>query len=417
MITKEEKKRLGDNFFSLSFLQGINHILALITLPYLVKVLGIENIGLLAFASSTIFYFQIFIDYGFNITATKEISIHRNNKLKLIEIFSAVMTIKIVLLVISFFLLTVLVFSVDKFSKNTFVYFISFGTLVGQVLLPLWFFQGVERMKYITYVSILSKVVFAILIYVFVQEQNDFIIVPFLSSLGFLVAGIWALYLAVKDFEIKFEFQRIKTLLKYLNDGFYVFISRFYVSIYTNTNILLLGFFTNIVVVGYYSIAEKIVVAIGGIFEPANQTLYPYLAKIYNEDFHKFVFLIKKIAINFLLFGICLLILSAYFRYEILYIVTGQYNLEVLQLLNIFLIRILLFPFGPLFSNALIIMQKNSEFMKVMNYTVLVDLILVPPSIYFYGAVGLIFSFIFVLLVHVLLLLFYLNKSINYNNY
>jgi PST family polysaccharide transporter len=335
MINKEEKKRLRNNFFSLSFLQGINHILALITLPYLIKVLGIENIGLLAFAASTIFYFQIFIDYGFSITATKEISIHRNNKLKLIEIFSAVMTIKIVLLAISFFLLTVLVFSVDKFSKNTFVYFISFGTQVGQVLLPLWFFQGMERMKYITYVSILSKVIFAILIYVFVQEQNDFILVPFLTSLGFLVAGIWALYLAKKDFGIKFKLPRVEILFKYLNDGFYVFISRFYVSIYTNTNIVLLGFFTNNIVIGYYSIAEKIVVAIGGLFDPANQTLYPFLAKIYNEDVHKFVDFIKKVAIKFLLFGILLLILSVYFRYEILYFVTGQYNLEVLHLLNI----------------------------------------------------------------------------------
>ena len=241
MISKEEeKKRLGNNFLSLTFLQGTNHILALVTIPYLVKVLGIEYFGLLAFAASIIVFFQIFIDYGFNITATKEISIHRNNKVKLIEIFSAVMTIKIILLVISFFLLTVFVFSFDKFSKNTLVYFISYGTLVGQAILPLWFFQGMERMKYITYLSILSKVIFTLSIYVFVQEQNDFILVPFLTSLGFLVAGIWSLYLVKKDFGVKFELQRLEILLIYLNEGFYVFISRFYVSIYTNTNILLL---------------------------------------------------------------------------------------------------------------------------------------------------------------------------------
>ena len=151
------------------------------------------------------------------------------------------------------------------------------------------------------------------------------------------------------------------------------------------------------------------------LFEPANQTLYPYLTKIYYEDFPKFVYLVKKISKIFLLVAIFLLILSVYFKYEIVYFITGQYNLQVLQLLNIFFIRILLFPFGPLYSNALFIMERKSEFMKVMNYTVLLNFILVPPSIYFYGVDGLVSSFIIVLLVHVFFLLFYFKKSISYN--
>ncbi len=105
--------------------------------------------------------------------------------------------------------------------------------------------------------------------------------------------------------------------------------------------------------------------------------------------------------------------ISEFFKEEIVYLVTGNYSVEITSLLTIFLIRILIFPFGPLFSNALIIMQRKSEFIKVMNYTVILDLILVSPSIYFYGVDGLVNSFIFVLIIHVMLLIIYLQKSIN----
>lgn len=401
------------NFFSLSILQGANYILPLITLPYLVRVLGVEYFGLLAFAAATVTYFSILTDYGFNLTATREISIHRDNKEKVIEIFSSVLSIKVILMFVSFLLLTILVFSFEKFSKDALVYFLTFGTVVGQVLFPVWFFQGMERMKYITYLNILSKAIFTIAIFIFVQEQSDFYLVPLLTSVGFLVAGIWSLYLVKKEFGVQFEFQTLDTIKHYLVDGLHVFVSRFYVSLYTTTNVFLLGLFTNNAAVGYYSIAEKIVVAIGGLFEPANQTLYPYFARKYKENFSKFVELMKKIAMIFLALSAFFLLLSEYFKHEIVYFITGEYNLEVVSLLSIFLIRIMLFPFGPLFSNVLIIMQRKNEFMKVMNYTVILDLILVSPSIYFYGVEGLIYSFIFVLIIHVMLLIIYLQKSIN----
>jgi len=109
------------------------------------------------------------------------------------------------LMFVSFLLLAILVFSFDKFSKDWLVYFLTFGTVVGQVLFPVWFFQGMERMKYITYLNILSKVIFTIAIFVFVQEQSDFYLVPLLTSIGFLVAGIWSLYLVKKEFTISFQ--------------------------------------------------------------------------------------------------------------------------------------------------------------------------------------------------------------------
>ncbi|MFX7844873.1 oligosaccharide flippase family protein, partial [Acinetobacter baumannii] len=85
-----------------------------------------------------------------NFTATREVAVHKENNEKLNEIFSSIMIIKFFLLVISFIILLVLVSFFEKFSADPELYFLTFGTVLGQVLFPIWFFQGIEKMKYIT---------------------------------------------------------------------------------------------------------------------------------------------------------------------------------------------------------------------------------------------------------------------------
>ena len=330
---KEEHKRLLSNFISLAILQGANYILPLITFPYLVRVLGVEKFGLLAFAGATIAYFGILTDYGFNLSATREVSIYRDNKEKLNEIFSSVMIIKVILMTVSFLLLLILIFSFDKFKEHYEIFLLTFGMVIGQVMFPQWFFQGMERMKYITFLNILAKIIFTIAIFVFIHKESDYWEVPLINSLGFIVAGIMALYLIMKDFKIKFKFQSFKTLKAYFIDGWHIFISNIAISLYTTSTTFILGLFTNNTIVGYYSIADKIKSAVQGLLGPISQTIYPYISKKVKENKFEGINFIRKITIYIGLFSFFLSFLLFIFAPEIIYLVAGEkYERSVLVL-------------------------------------------------------------------------------------
>ena len=101
-------------------------------------------------------------------------------------------------------ILTILIFTIDALRENAVLYYATFGIVFGNFLFPLWLFQGMERMKYITYINVSSRVVFTLLIFVFVKEEQDYIFVPLLNSLGAISGGIYALWLVFRIFPLRF---------------------------------------------------------------------------------------------------------------------------------------------------------------------------------------------------------------------
>ena len=112
------QKRIVKNIFSLSLLQGANYLLPLLTVPYLIRVLGIEYFGLLAFVTAVITYFLVLTDYGFNLSATSKVANNRNDINKVNEIFSSVLTIKLVLVVLGFLLLLVIAAFIPRMQSD-----------------------------------------------------------------------------------------------------------------------------------------------------------------------------------------------------------------------------------------------------------------------------------------------------------
>lgn len=330
-----EKKNLIHNIFHLSFLQGLNYLLPLLSIPYLVRVIGPENFGLLAFSTATILYFNIISDYGFNLSAVREISIQRENKKRIEEIYSSVMIIKFILVLISFVLLSFVIFTLEKFSNDWRIYILTYGMVIGQSLFPLFLFQGLQKLKNVAYLNALPKLFFILLIFICVKQKEDYWMVPLFNSLGFIFSGFFALYYVRYKLQIRFKNQPSQILKNHLINGWHVFFSSISISIYTISSVFILGLLSNNTFVGYFSAAEKIIQAVKGLYVPISQALYPYLSKMLHHNKTKGLNLIKK----FTSYAGSVMFLMCFFIFmmseDIVKFILGQQYLASIPLLKI----------------------------------------------------------------------------------
>ena len=292
-----DKKRLISNFASLSSVQMANYIFPLITLPYLARVLGPEKFGLIAFAQAFVQYFVLLTDYGFNLSATRNVSIHRNDIEKVSRIFSAVMLIKFFLMLLSFAIFSALLFSIPKFRADWVLYSCCFGFVIGNMLFPVWLFQGMERMKSIAFLNLIAKTIFLGAIFVFVKSQADYLYVPLLAAIGGMVAGVLSIGIAVKRFHVHLKPVSVADVMHEFREGWYVFVSTVAISLYTTSNTFVLGIMTNSTSVAYYSAGEKLVRAGQGLWTPFSQAIFPVFSKLYADNRDGAKAFLKKILV------------------------------------------------------------------------------------------------------------------------
>lgn len=284
-----EKRTVASNFFSLTILQAANYILPIVILPFLVRILGLEKFGLVMLAQSLATFLIIAVDFGFEISGTREIAISKNQNQKLSEIFSAILTIKLALIIFWFIVLCFLVEFIPRFKENSIVYYLSFGMVIGQAIFPVWFFQGIEKMKFVTFINILAKLIFTVLLFLVIRNESDYYLVPAFNSIGFLVAGLLGLILALKH--VRIVKPKMDLIKKLISDSINLFFAKIATNLYTTCNVLILGFFASDAIVGVYSSMEKLIIAAKNVYSPFYQAAFPWLS---NQSQAKRVQFLKK---------------------------------------------------------------------------------------------------------------------------
>jgi PST family polysaccharide transporter len=409
MLNKNQKI-IFSNIFSLFILQGTNYILPIVLLPYLVRVLGVEYFGLLAFSTATIGFFRGIVSYGFELSGTQQISVYRDNKNKIIEIFSSILIVKSILAFLSLLILLIIITFIEKFNMHWEIFLFTFFIIFGDVLFPIWFFQGIEKMQVITYLRVGYKLLFTLLVIIFVQKKEDFLLVPLFDSMGAILAGIIAIAIIAKKHNVSFTQPSFKSIIFQFKNSWHIFISNIAVYFYSSINIFVLGILTNNTLTGYYAIAEKIYMAIRSLFGPIIQALFPFLAKKYKENKINYYHIVKKISIIYFITLLLLGILVFYLSDILVELLAGQIIIESVNVLKILSFSIV-FAIGSFFTSFLIIKGEGKILSKITFISMFINIIFVYPSIYLFGIYGLATQFVMIQIFQAVLQLKY-NKEI-----
>lgn len=279
IVYSQENKKLISNFLSLAVLRGFDLIIPLVTLPYLLKTIGIELYGELAFALSMAMYFGSIIQYGFGVTAVREISLFRGDKAKISNIYSRTITCAMILTAFCTVLFLLITLNIDRFNETAWIFIASFLLIAMQSMFPVWLFQGMERMTYIAYINLSTKVMFLLSLFIFVNTKEDYILVPALNAVAASISFISAIVIANNMLEIKYKFPSVREIIDTLSNGKHGFISQIAPSLYNNTTTFALGLFSSSMNVGLFSAACKLIDAINSAGYIIGNTFLPRISR------------------------------------------------------------------------------------------------------------------------------------------
>ncbi|MCX5703794.1 MAG: oligosaccharide flippase family protein, partial [Candidatus Omnitrophica bacterium] len=366
------------NFSSLSTLQGLNYLLPILILPYLIRVIGPEKFGLIAFAQAFVQYFMILTDYGFSVSATRGIALCRSDKQKMCSIFSSVITVKCILSALSFIIFIIIVAAVPKFRGDWPVYLLSFGVVIGNTLFPVWFFLGKEKMIYIAGINIAGGILYIIAIFMFVAGPADYLYVPLITSLFSIFTGISGLYIAFRKFGLEFVSQSYEDIRSELKAGWNIFISIVSINAYTTTRIFAVGLLTNNTITGYYSIAERIANFIQTFpLDSLSQAIYPRLNKIFAKNKKRAARLMHKIQTSVILTYLILIPALLLITPFIVRIICGTLYAQVNITLRLLLVSVFFVSANAFRVQFLLISDRADLYSKLHIIAALIGLPLI----------------------------------------
>ncbi|MFN4026040.1 MAG: oligosaccharide flippase family protein [Flavobacterium sp.] len=390
-----KKQKQLQNFTIYGIGQFFNLVTPLLAVPYLVAVCNEEGYGKIGVGLAVSFFLMVFIDYGSDILGVKEVSINRNNKETLNKIFSTIYLAKLILLAVVLAVFSLIILTVPFFAREKSLFFLSFPILVGQLINPTWFLQGVENFKWITVLNITSKIIYVTGIFLFIQRPENYILNNLFWGLGMIIANSIVFFYLFKKHHFSFNATNWQEVKKYLRDNFSIFFSQIFNALQMYFPIVLVSYFGNNTMAGQYKIIDQIIVIFRTYIILFFNFIFPRVCYALNESKEEGLKIWKEAnGLNFGFTTILLIIIGVLST-----IIVGYFNAKDVDLVSNLLKLALIIPLLQSVSQPLKQLMFSWEKQKQYVKTVTIVTILAMAGIVFMvpdlGVSGVLYALIF----------------------
>ena len=278
--------RLGEgvlaNVVSLYGAYLVNYAVPLVTVPYLVRTLGPEAWGTVAIAQGYGTSLSLIVEYGFNLSATREVARHRDSPERMSGLVAGVVGAKLALAAAGCLVALLVQHIIPALQAEPAILWAAVLAGVAFGLNSLWYFQGRERMEVVAGLEVATKVLAAAGVFLCVRSPRDVWLVPGLQAAACVFSSAVGLVLMYRDSTPKLPSPAL--VIEAIQTGWSLFLFRSSVMLYTAGNAFLLGLFAPPEAVAYFAGAEKISKAVMGLLNPFNQALFPRLTRLLKQS-------------------------------------------------------------------------------------------------------------------------------------
>lgn len=363
-------------------------LLSLIVIPYVIIKVGAAGFGAIAVAQMVMTYLAVVSDYGFTLTATRDVALYKDDRSKISKIFFTVLTSKLIITAVLFILLILAGILVPNFEDHYLLYLLGFTYVIGQSLFVNWFLQGIEKMHYITISTLVGRLIFVALVFTLIDNKGDSIFYLLAFGIGNIISGILSIYLAIHDCKLKFALPKRSDIVYELKEGWQITISSLTINSYFYSNVIILRFFTNDLTVGYYSIAERILFAVRQIITLFAQVVYPHVCRLAKKSKTEANAFFKQLYLPFLLLvfmGSCILF---FFSKHVAYIFIGnESSLPALLLRLLSFVPVIICLNIPAYQ-LLLAFDHKKHYVRVITLGTVVNLVTNISLVNVWGATG-----------------------------
>ena len=312
------KNKLLSNTIYLYILTIVKMIFPLVTLPYLTRILSVETYGSVAYVKSYMSYVQLVLDFGFLLSATKNIAVAKGKDDTRIEyIVGDTLAEKVILLFAAAVVTLFASISIPILYANQTFLWLYFLAIAITILIPDFLYRGIERMECVTIPYTAAKIIAIILTLILIKDDSDLLLIPVFEIVSNAVAVLIS-FLLLKKLDIRIRFSNIKIWLRDLKESAVYFISNFATTVFGALTTIIVGILLNETDVAYWSVCMQIVSAAKSLYAPISNSIYPYM--VTNRDL-KLVAKIRNLMTIPMVIGSVIVI---FFGKQIMLIIGGE---------------------------------------------------------------------------------------------
>ena len=272
------------NIFYNILLTCSSYIVSLLVFPYISRILGVDNIGAVGFVNKAIDIFMLFTTLGVSVVGVREIALHKDDEKDLDKVFSGLVTALLICTVVVTIIYLFSIYSVQKFRNYELLFLVGTARLLTSFFYIEWFFQGVEKFKYIAIRGVVVRVIYVLSVFFFVHDSSDVNIYYYLTTLSVIANGLINWISAKKIVHFSFAFKQARSYFKPLfSFGLYTILN----ATFSTCNYLFIGFLCTDREVGYYSTAESLYRLFLSLISACTSVLLPrmsYLVSLNDKD-------------------------------------------------------------------------------------------------------------------------------------